>query len=119
MPAKKSPSPREEASHAREHNGDNGQMKGPLERSQDTTTINLGICRAQILEKYWELANLEPEATKGSITGQLKALDSLCQELDIVPPKKNLPEDKHDSERKIYRSSWMRSSKTSGTTDDE
>ena len=35
----------------------------------------------QVLSKYWELANLRPEETKGSITGQLKALDSLCEEL--------------------------------------
>ena len=37
--------------------------------------------RNQILNMYWELANLNPEQTKGNITGQLKALDSLCEQL--------------------------------------
>ena len=37
--------------------------------------------RDQILNRYWALANLDSELTKGNITGQLKALDSLCQEL--------------------------------------
>jgi hypothetical protein len=41
--------------------------------------------RDQILRKYWELANLEAEQTKGTITGQLKALDSLCLELNPKP----------------------------------
>jgi hypothetical protein len=37
--------------------------------------------RDQILNRYWALANLDSELTKGNITGQLKALDSLCGEL--------------------------------------
>jgi hypothetical protein len=119
MPARKNPSPREKALHAQGHNNDNAQMKALLEKSPDATRVNFGICRTQILEKYWELANLEPEVTKGNITGQLKALDSLCQEVDVIPPEKGRPEDKRNSERKIYRSSWMRSTKTSGSTDDE
>ena len=47
----------------------------------------LNINREQILAKYWELANLTPETTKGNITGQLKALDSLCEELRLTPNK--------------------------------
>ena len=37
--------------------------------------------RNQILNRYWDLADLDPEKTKGNILGQLKALDSLCEEL--------------------------------------
>ena len=40
--------------------------------------------RDQILNRYWELANLDSEQTKGNITGQLKALDSLCEELALT-----------------------------------
>ncbi len=42
---------------------------------------SLKFDRNQILNKYWDLADLDPEKTKGNILGQLKALDSLCEEL--------------------------------------
>jgi hypothetical protein len=49
--------------------------------------------QSQTLKRYWELANLDPETTKGDITTQLKALNSLCQKLGLLPnrrPKKPL-----------------------------
>jgi len=65
-----------------------------------------GIGRAEILRKYWELANLDPEVTKGTITGQLKALDSLCEELALEEsgddPSAARPQ------QQIYRSAWLR-----------
>jgi hypothetical protein len=58
--------------------------------------------RDQILNRYWELANLNTIMTKGNITGQLKALDSLCEELaaQAGKSKKTLPAPE------IYRSAW-------------
>jgi hypothetical protein len=54
------------------------------------------------------LANLHPEVTKGSITGQLKALDSLLGEVAPVPPEpmSGTP----TAKRGVYRSAWMRKS---------
>lgn len=60
--------------------------------------------RDQILNRYWHLANLDAEDTKGNITGQLKALDSLCEHLaptQTAKPKKTL------QPVEIYRSAWM------------
>ena len=56
--------------------------------------------RDQILNRYWELANLDPEETKGTITGQLKALESLLEALAAQPAvaPKVVP---------FYRSAWM------------
>jgi hypothetical protein len=63
---------------------------------------SLRFDRNQILNRYWELANLDVEETKGNITGQLKALDSLCEQLAIVEkPGKSAPV------QEIYRSAWM------------
>jgi hypothetical protein len=58
------------------------------------------IDRDQILNRYWELANLDINETKGNIAGQLKALDSLREELEAKPAStaKVAP---------IYRSAWM------------
>jgi hypothetical protein len=58
------------------------------------------IDRDQILNRYWALACLTPEETKGSITGQLKALESLLEALAEKPA----------AAAKVvsfYRSAWM------------
>lgn len=119
MPARKKPSPNEEGSHAQEHGTDIEPARAALEKSLASTRINVALCHAQILEKYWELANLHPEVTKGNIAGQLKALDSLYQGLDVVLPEKAEPENKQEKENEIYRSAWMRSHKTPDATNDE
>ena len=64
----------------------------------------LKIDHDQILAKYWELANLTPAETKGSITGQLHALDTLCEELRLMPNKEA---NKPAPAPEIYRSAWM------------
>ena len=66
-----------------------------------------GITREKILLKYWELANLDPEATKGNIAGQLKALDSLREELG--PAAENaVPRSAAGSgPSAVYRAAWM------------
>jgi hypothetical protein len=63
--------------------------------------------RTQILNRYWELANLSPVDTKGSITGQLKALDALIQALGLARAEKPKPAEKAKQEVEIYRSQWM------------
>jgi hypothetical protein len=66
---------------------------------------SLRFDRVQILNLYWELANLDAEATKGNISGQLKALDSLCEQLAIIEkPAKSAPV------QEIYRAAWMNGS---------
>jgi hypothetical protein len=68
----------------------------------------LRVDRNQILNRYWELASLDVEETKGNITGQLKALDSLLEQLAITEkPAKPAPV------QEIYRSAWMEDSPSS------
>ena len=61
--------------------------------------------RNQILNRYWELANLDENQTKGNIMGQLKALDSLCEEL--APQAKPKTSAKQAAPPEIYRAAWM------------
>jgi hypothetical protein len=65
----------------------------------------LNFDRNQILNKYWDLADLDPEKTKGNILGQLKALDSLCEQL-AVSDKPRSPANR-TPEPDIYRAGWM------------
>ena len=41
--------------------------------------------RDQILTRLWELANLNPETTRGSITGQVKALSMIIAMEGLIP----------------------------------
>jgi hypothetical protein len=68
---------------------------------------SLKFDRTQILNRYWELANLTPEETKGNISGQLKALDALIEVLGPARAEKPKPAEKRPQEVEIYRSSWM------------
>jgi hypothetical protein len=62
--------------------------------------------RISVLNRYWELANLDAEVTKGNITGQLKALDSLCEELARTSTANTKgPAQAQD----FYRSEWRES----------
>ena len=66
---------------------------------------SLKFHRNDVLNKYWDLAQLDPETTKGSILGQLKALDALSEELaegnKPKHPARQLPEPD------IYRATWL------------
>ncbi len=46
---------------------------------------NLG--REQILARLWEIANLGPEMSRGSITGQVKALAMLVAIESLIPDR--------------------------------
>ena len=47
--------------------------------------LNLG--RDQILARLWELANLSPEATRGSMAGQIKALAMIVAIEGLIPSR--------------------------------
>jgi hypothetical protein len=72
--------------------------------------LNLG--REQVLARLWEIANLGPEMTRGSITGQVKALSMIVAIQNLIPDrrtgsseKKSAPPPSHPD---IYRAAWLR-----------
>ena len=77
--------------------------------------LNLG--RDQILARLWELANLSPEATRGIIAGQVKALSMIVAIEGLIPsrtmndrrfsPSGNQPAAPPVS-AEIYSSGWRR-----------
>ena len=71
----------------------------------DTTTFQIfgrTVGRNDILSRYWELATLDTEQTKGSLTGQLKALDSLCAQLNLTATS-----DDSDEIPDFFRAEWL------------
>ena len=51
--------------------------------SQEQRRLNLD--REQVLARLWEIANLSPEMTRGSITGQVKALSMIVAMQNFIP----------------------------------
>ena len=52
---------------------------------------NLNLGRDQILARLWELANLAPDATRGSIAGQVKALSMIVAIEGLIPEGRVAP----------------------------
>jgi hypothetical protein len=68
--------------------------------------------REQVLARLWEIANLGPEMTRGSITGQVKALSMIVAMQNFIPDRlAALPEKQSQTPSnppKIYVSAWRR-----------
>jgi hypothetical protein len=67
--------------------------------------------REQVLDRLWEIANLPAEATRGSITGQVKALSMIVAMQSLIPDrragsseKKSAPPPSHPE---IYPAAWL------------
>jgi hypothetical protein len=72
--------------------------------------LNLG--RDQILARLWELANLSPEATRGSMAGQIKALAMIVAIEGLIPDRRLSPSGTQPVappvKVDIYASKWRR-----------
>jgi hypothetical protein len=80
------------------------------QESEGLRRLNLG--REQVLARLWEIANLSPEMTRGSITGQVKALSMIVAMQNLIPDrhagstqKKSVPPPTHPE---IYSAAWLR-----------
>jgi hypothetical protein len=74
---------------------------------------NLG--RDQTLARLWELANLSPEATRGSIAGQVKAMSMIVAIEGLIPDRRH-PQTQNQPatplpKPQIYVSEWRREQK--------
>ena len=48
----------------------------------------LNLDREQVLARLWQIANLSPEMTRGSITGQVKALSMIVAIQGLIPDRR-------------------------------
>jgi hypothetical protein len=71
----------------------------------------LSLDREQVLARLWEIANLSPEMTRNSITGQVKALSMIIAMQNFIPDGKAVSEKKSPTppaQAKIYEAAWLR-----------
>jgi len=68
--------------------------------------------REQVLARLWEIAKLSPEMTRGSITGQVKALSMIVAIESLIPDRRLSPPATQPTappvEAQIYASQWRR-----------
>ena len=55
------------------------KQESMLRESGEHLARTLPLCRADVIDRLWQLAQLNPERTNGNITGQVKAAQSLEQ----------------------------------------
>ena len=67
--------------------------------------------REQVLDRLWEIANLSPEMTRGSVTGQVKALSMIVAMQNFIPDRRAVSSEKKSPASptaEIYASAWRR-----------
>jgi hypothetical protein len=80
--------------------------------------------REQVLDRLWELANLSPEMTRNSITGQVKVLSMIIAMQNFIPDRRAVSAEKKSApapvNAQIYQSAWLRNQQatTPATTND-
>ncbi len=72
----------------------------------------LNLDREQVLARLWEIANLSPEMTRGSITGQVKALSMIVAMQNFIPDRRAVSSEKKSAPApthpQIYPAAWLR-----------
>ena len=63
------------------------QQEADLSRRAVEGLRRLNLDREQVLARLWEIANLSPEMTRGSITGQVKALSMIVAMQNFIPDR--------------------------------
>jgi hypothetical protein len=83
----------------------------------------LNLDREQVLNRLWEIANLSPDMTRGSVTGQVKALSMIVAMENFIPNRIAASSEKKSAPGpapQIYASAWLRGQQatTPATTND-
>jgi hypothetical protein len=77
--------------------------------------------REQVLDRLWEIANLSPEMTRGSVTGQVKALSMIIAMQNFIPDRRAVSSEKKSApalaQPQIYPAAWRRAPEQAATLD--
>jgi hypothetical protein len=91
------------------------QQEADLSRRAVDGQHQLNPSREQVLDRLWELANLSPEMTRNSITGQVKAISMIVAMENFIPDRRAVAAEKKSApapvNAQIYQSAWLREQK--------
>ena len=77
--------------------------------------------REHVLDRLWEIANLSPETTRGSVTGQVKAISIIVAMENFIPNRLAISSEKKSPPSptpEVY-SAWLRQQKASASSHHE
>jgi hypothetical protein len=96
------------------------QQEADLSRRAVDGLRRLGPDREQVLARLWEIANLSPEMTRSSVTGQVKALSIIVAMQNFIPDRLAVSSEKKSApalpRAEIYAAAWLGEQKA--TTND-
>jgi hypothetical protein len=95
------------------------QKEADLSRRAVEGLHRLNLDREQVLARLWEIANLSPDMTRGSVTGQVKALSMIIAMENFIPDRRGVPSEKNSPTAptaQIYASAWRRQQATTPAT---
>jgi hypothetical protein len=79
---------------------------------EQETVPRFHLGREQVLDRLWELASLGPEITRGSITGQVKAMSMIVAIEGLIPDRRAASAEKNSAppprKATIDQSAWLR-----------
>jgi hypothetical protein len=98
-------------------------VEQPLVQKEADGERRPNLDREQVLGRLWEIAHLNPQMTRGSVTGQVKALSMIVAILDLIPDRRAVSSQKKSPpapRAEIYTSAWRRPQQdtTPATTND-
>ena len=105
-------------------NPDSAAVEPQLIQQKAEGQRRLNPDREQVLNRLWELANLSPDMTRSSITGQVKAITLIIAMENFIPDRGALSAGKKSAPEpvnaQIYQAEWLRKQKaaTHATTND-
>jgi hypothetical protein len=95
------------------------RMQQQIVQQETEGLPRLHVGREQVLDRLWELASLGPEITRGSITGQVKAMSMIVAIEGLIPDRRAAEKNPAPppTTASIYQSKWLREqlAKTNGS----
>ena len=109
-----------------EHRTRGTAAREPLVQKEAEGLHPLNLGRDQVLARLWEIANLGPEMTRNSITGQIKALQIIVAMEGLIPDRRAGARLANSQEKNtapspphapFYKAAWLREreAKTTGS----
>ncbi len=88
------------------------QQEADLSRRAVEELHRVNLEREKVLDRLWEIANLSPEMTRGSITGQVKALSMIIAMQNFIPDRRAVSSEKKSTpvptQPQIDTAAWQR-----------
>jgi hypothetical protein len=97
------------------------QQEVDLSRRAVEGVRHFTLDREQVLARLWQIANLSPEITRGSVTGQVKSLSIIVAMENFIPDRRAVSAEKTSAPAPtahVYKAEWLREQKaaTQATT---